>query len=48
MCFECSVVLILLEGFELAPPNRISPEIKEKIGNFFFQSYRPTKKKFLW
>ncbi|KAK7234030.1 hypothetical protein RIF29_47209 [Crotalaria pallida] len=25
-------VLILPEGFELAPPDRISPEIKEKIG----------------
>ncbi|CAL0310706.1 unnamed protein product [Lupinus luteus] len=24
-------VLILSEGFELAPPDRISPEIKEKI-----------------
>ncbi|KAK9660944.1 hypothetical protein RND81_O173400 [Saponaria officinalis] len=34
-------VLILPEGFELAPPNRISPEIKEKIGNLSFQSYRP-------
>ncbi|KAK9662596.1 hypothetical protein RND81_O010300 [Saponaria officinalis] len=37
-------VLILPEGFELAPPNRISPEIKEKIGNLSFQSYRPNKK----
>ncbi|CAB4305947.1 unnamed protein product [Prunus armeniaca] len=26
-------VLILPEGFELAPPDRILPEIKEKIGN---------------
>ncbi|KAK9082302.1 hypothetical protein Syun_031760 [Stephania yunnanensis] len=26
-------VLILPEGFELAPPDRISPEIKEKMGN---------------
>ncbi|KAK4721725.1 hypothetical protein R3W88_011958 [Solanum pinnatisectum] len=34
-------VLILPEGFELAPPNRISPEMKEKIGNLSFQSYRP-------
>ncbi|RXH84270.1 hypothetical protein DVH24_027169 [Malus domestica] len=38
------VVLILPEGFELAHPDRISPEIKEKIGNLSFQSYRPTKK----
>ncbi|WMV19121.1 hypothetical protein MTR67_012506, partial [Solanum verrucosum] len=37
------VVLILPEGFELAPPDRISPEMKEKIGNLSFQSYRPNK-----
>ncbi|XP_047182174.1 cytochrome f-like [Vigna umbellata] len=36
--------LILPEGFELAPSDRISPEIKEKIGNLSFQNYRPTKK----
>ena len=40
-------VLILPEGFELAPPDRISPEIKEKLGNLSFQSYRPTKKNIL-
>nr|YP_010487828.1 cytochrome f [Carya tonkinensis]YP_010534287.1 cytochrome f [Carya poilanei]UQJ80024.1 cytochrome f [Carya tonkinensis]UWI71612.1 cytochrome f [Carya tonkinensis]UXO96130.1 cytochrome f [Carya poilanei]UXO96214.1 cytochrome f [Carya tonkinensis]UYA95389.1 cytochrome f [Carya poilanei] len=40
-------VLILPEGFELAPPDRISPEIKEKIGNPSFQNYRPTKKNIL-
>nr|YP_010730557.1 cytochrome f [Wolffia arrhiza]WEG23846.1 cytochrome f [Wolffia arrhiza] len=37
-------VLILPEGFELAPTDRISPELKEKIGNISFQSYSPTKK----
>nr|WOC91958.1 cytochrome f [Utricularia pubescens] len=37
-------VLILPEGFELAPSDRISPEMKEKIGNLSFQSYGPTKK----
>ncbi|TYI10175.1 hypothetical protein ES332_A09G124400v1, partial [Gossypium tomentosum] len=37
-------VLILPEGFELAPSDRISPEMKEKIGNLSFQNYRPTKK----
>ncbi|KAJ8419203.1 LOW QUALITY PROTEIN: hypothetical protein Cgig2_032357 (chloroplast) [Carnegiea gigantea] len=37
-------VLILPQGFELAPPDRISPEMKEKIGNLSFQSYRPNKK----
>ncbi|XP_062165158.1 cytochrome f [Alnus glutinosa] len=41
-------VLILPEGFELAPPpDRISPEIKEKIGNLSFQNYRPNKKNIL-
>nr|QNG62106.1 cytochrome f [Arceuthobium sichuanense] len=37
-------VIILPEGFELAPPNRIYPEMKEKIGNMSIQSYRPTQK----
>nr|AUT83468.1 cytochrome f [Carex pallescens] len=41
------VVLILPEGFELAPTDRISPELKEKIGNLSFQSYRPNKKNIL-
>lgn len=40
-------VLILPEGFELAPPDRISPEMKEKIGNPSFQNYRPNKKNIL-
>uniref|UniRef100_A0A5K1AQ11 Cytochrome f n=1 Tax=Nymphaea colorata TaxID=210225 RepID=A0A5K1AQ11_9MAGN len=40
-------VLILPEGFELAPPDRISPEMKEKMGNLSFQSYRPNKKNIL-
>nr|YP_010518568.1 cytochrome f [Dryopteris yoroii]UXN85111.1 cytochrome f [Dryopteris yoroii]UXN85287.1 cytochrome f [Dryopteris yoroii]UXN85375.1 cytochrome f [Dryopteris yoroii] len=34
-------VLILPEGFELAPPNRIPAEMKEKLGKLSFQSYRP-------
>ncbi|THU43361.1 hypothetical protein C4D60_Mb00t08890 [Musa balbisiana] len=37
-------VLILPDGFELAPLDRISPELKEKIGNLSFQSYRPNKR----
>ncbi|KAK8292413.1 hypothetical protein V6Z12_D06G121400 [Gossypium hirsutum] len=41
------VVLILPEGFELASPDRMSPEMKEKIGNLSFQNYRPTKKNIL-
>lgn len=37
-------VLILPEGFEVAPSDRISPELKEKIGNLSFQNYRPNTK----
>nr|QHR91163.1 putative cytochrome f [Picea sitchensis] len=37
-------VLILPEGFELAPPDRISPEIRQKMGNLYFQNYRPNQK----
>ncbi|KAJ1681907.1 hypothetical protein LUZ63_022877 [Rhynchospora breviuscula] len=39
--------LFYLRGFELAPTDRISPELKEKIGNLSFQSYRPNKKNIL-
>ncbi|XP_060958319.1 cytochrome f-like [Cannabis sativa] len=45
--FNVGVVLILPEGFELGPPDRILPEIKEKMGNLSFQSFRPTKKNIL-
>jgi apocytochrome f len=40
-------VLILPEGFELAPDDRISPEIKEKINNLYFQPYTADKKNIL-
>nr|AND47824.1 apocytochrome f of cytochrome b6/f complex [Sphagnum strictum] len=40
-------VLILPEGFQLAPPDRIPPEIKERIGNLYFQSHSPDKKNIL-
>nr|YP_009041013.1 PetA [Tetraphis pellucida]AIB08511.1 PetA [Tetraphis pellucida] len=40
-------VLILPKGFELAPPDRIPPEMKEKIGNLYFQPYRSDKKNIL-
>nr|WCR30474.1 cytochrome f [Selaginella remotifolia] len=40
-------VLILPEGFELAPPDRITPEIKDRVGNLFFQAYRPDKRNIL-
>nr|YP_009033701.1 apocytochrome f of cytochrome b6/f complex [Roya anglica]YP_009256863.1 apocytochrome f of cytochrome b6/f complex [Roya obtusa]AHZ11084.1 apocytochrome f of cytochrome b6/f complex [Roya anglica]ANI25937.1 apocytochrome f of cytochrome b6/f complex [Roya obtusa] len=36
-------VLILPEGFQLAPADRIPPELKEKIGNIYFQSYSPDR-----
>nr|QQP17313.1 cytochrome f [Selaginella exaltata] len=32
------------EGPELAPPDRINSEIKERVGNLFSQAYRPGKK----
>lgn len=37
-------VLILPEGFELAPADRIPAETKEKLGKLSFQNYRPDKK----
>nr|YP_009478209.1 cytochrome f [Adiantum shastense]AVP32707.1 cytochrome f [Adiantum shastense] len=37
-------VLILPEGFELAPSNRIPTEVKNKLGKLSFQTYRPGKK----
>nr|YP_009549112.1 cytochrome f [Haplopteris elongata]AYW16174.1 cytochrome f [Haplopteris elongata] len=36
-------VLILPDGFELAPLNRIPTEVKNKLGKLSFQSYRPGK-----
>lgn len=40
-------VLILPEGFELAPVDRITPKMKERIGNLYFQAYKPDKKNIL-
>nr|YP_009562315.1 apocytochrome f [Trichomanes trollii]QAV57672.1 apocytochrome f [Trichomanes trollii] len=40
-------VLILPEGFELAPSDRIPIEIKEKLNKLSFQNYRPDKKNIL-
>jgi len=37
-------VLILPEGFELAPPERIPDEMKAKVGKLYFQPYSPDKK----
>nr|YP_001382145.2 cytochrome f [Pleurastrum terricola] len=36
-------VLILPEGFSLAPPDRIPEEMKNKVGKLYFQSYNPEK-----
>lgn len=36
-------VLILPEGFEIAPPERISAELKAKVGNLYFQPYSEKK-----
>lgn len=33
-------VLMLPEGFKMAPPERISEELKEEMGSVFFQTYR--------
>lgn len=40
-------VLILPEGFELAPPDRIPEEMKAKVGKLYFQTYSPEKKNIL-
>ena len=37
-------VLILPEGFQIAPPERISPELQEKVGKLYFQPYSDDKK----
>jgi len=40
-------VLILPEGFELAPADRVPEEIKKKVGNVYYQPYSPEKKNIL-
>lgn len=40
-------VLILPEGFQLAPPDRIPDEMKKKVGNLFFQPYNEETKNIL-
>lgn len=40
-------VLILPEGFTVAPPDRISPELKNKVKKLFFQPYSEEKKNIL-
>lgn len=41
------MVLILPEGFELAPPDRIPEEMKKKVGNLYYQPYSPELKNIL-
>lgn len=41
------MVLILPEGFELAPADRIPEEIKEKVGNLYYQPYSAERKNIL-
>jgi apocytochrome f len=41
------MVLILPEGFELAPADRIPEEMKKKVGNLYYQPYSPTQKNIL-
>nr|UIO59420.1 Cytochrome f [Chlorella desiccata (nom. nud.)] len=40
-------VLILPEGFEIAPPERIPAEMKAKVGKLYFSPYTPEKKNIL-
>jgi apocytochrome f len=41
------MVLILPEGFELAPTDRVPEEMKKKVGNLYYQPYSPEKKNIL-
>lgn len=41
------MVLILPEGFELAPADRIPEEIQKKVGNLYYQPYTPEQKNIL-
>jgi apocytochrome f len=41
------MVLILPEGFELAPADRIPEEMKKKVGNLYYSPYSPEKKNIL-
>nr|WKT07802.1 apocytochrome f of cytochrome b6/f complex [Klebsormidium sp. TAA2-JRJ3pt] len=40
-------VLVLPEGFQLAPPERLSPELKKKVGSLAFQPYNSERKNIL-
>merc|ERR1711937_552350 len=40
-------VLILPEGFQLAPKDRITDELGKRVGKLYFQPYSPTQKNIL-
>nr|QGU93323.1 cytochrome f [Selaginella stauntoniana] len=44
---NAGAVLTLPEGSKLAPPERVTPEIRERVGNLFSQTHRPDKKNIL-
>ena len=37
---QVGAVLMLPEGFKIAPPERMSEEMKEKVGDLYFQPYK--------
>nr|WVD55894.1 cytochrome f [Tetradesmus sp. JML-2023a] len=41
------MVLILPDGFELAPADRVPEEMKKKVGKLYYQPYSPDKKNIL-
>nr|YP_009367489.1 apocytochrome f of cytochrome b6/f complex [Pseudoneochloris marina]ARK14478.1 apocytochrome f of cytochrome b6/f complex [Pseudoneochloris marina] len=41
------MVLILPEGFELAPADRVPEEMKTKVGKLYYQAYSPEQKNIL-
>nr|YP_009492283.1 apocytochrome f of cytochrome b6/f complex [Pseudopediastrum sp. CL0201VA]AWI68879.1 apocytochrome f of cytochrome b6/f complex [Pseudopediastrum sp. CL0201VA] len=41
------MVLILPEGFELAPADRVPEEMQKKVGELYYQPYSPEKKNIL-
>lgn len=41
------MVLILPDGFELAPADRVPEEMQKKVGKLYYQPYSPEKKNIL-
>lgn len=40
---QVGAVLMLPDGFKIAPPERIPPEMQEKVGSVYYQSYKEGK-----